>query len=96
MPYAQAPIAIVEGHIKVFVNRPEVLEDVLVALARTPDSCGGRSEVPSLGVACSRLLDVAAAELPHLELRGLLDLTWALRSHLEPSSLKRLMDLSVA
>ncbi len=59
-------MSIVKGHLKVFANQPDLMAGMLLALTRTPDSGGDKSDGSTLADASSRWLVVAAAKLSHL------------------------------
>jgi hypothetical protein len=96
MSRPQAPIALVFGHIKLFVNDAKLLPAALAALAATPrdQPAASGSVLGTLAEASSVILAAAAAAHPTLRFRSLRDVVFELRHEIDSPTAKFAKDLN--
>eukprot|EP00929_Paragymnodinium_shiwhaense_P108310 TRINITY_DN74628_c0_g1_i1.p1 TRINITY_DN74628_c0_g1~~TRINITY_DN74628_c0_g1_i1.p1 ORF type:complete len:402 (+),score=78.90 TRINITY_DN74628_c0_g1_i1:51-1256(+) len=87
---SRAPISIVRGNLKIYVNQPELLPQVMSHLT------SGEGHVGVLAMATARLLDGAATFAGGASIKSLRDLRYTYRGSLSTGSDRFVQDLNAA
>jgi hypothetical protein len=93
---SRSPISIICGHVKLFINEPALLPEVLAALPRAPAGEANPQVIGALAVASARIVDATCAADPSLKVKGLRDVLWHHRHRLPRGLVKQLQGLNDA